>query len=84
VNGHILPEHVAKLRTTKNKKLRASRQARLLNVDKSFYSFATKYQYLPSNPALAVGVPKSEDALAERLLMLRDAIEQAYYLTSIS
>jgi site-specific recombinase XerD len=36
-------KHVAKLKTTKKQRLRASRQARLLNVVKSFYSFATKY-----------------------------------------
>jgi site-specific recombinase XerD len=67
--------HVAKLQTTKKKKLRGSRQARLLNVVKSFYSFATKHQYLSSNPALALQVPKSEDALSERLLT-REEVDQ--------
>jgi integrase/recombinase XerD len=67
--------HVAKLKTTKKKRLRGSRQARLLNVVKSFYSFATKHEYLPRNPTLAVAVPKSENALAERLLT-RDEVDR--------
>jgi integrase/recombinase XerD len=68
-------KHVARLKTTKKKRLRGSRQARLLNVVKSFYSFATKYQYLTRNPTLAVAVPISENALAERLLT-RDEVDR--------
>lgn len=56
-------------------KMRAARQARLLNVVKSFYAFATKHNYLPHNPTLAVVAPKAENALAERLLS-RDDVER--------
>lgn len=65
-------KHLTRQKTTKGKKLRASRQARLLNVVKSFYSFATKHEYLPRNPALAIAVPASENALAERIMTRGD------------
>lgn len=61
-------KHLTKVKTEQKKKLRPSRQARLLNVVKSFYSFATKNQLIDRNPALAVAVPKSENPLAERIL----------------
>lgn len=61
-------KHLTKVKTEQKKKLRASRQARLLNVVKSFYSFATKNALIDKNPALAVSVPKSENPLAERIL----------------
>jgi site-specific recombinase XerD len=60
--------HLLGYKTAQGKKLHANRQARLLNVVKSFYGFATKHEYLPKNPSLTVKVPKSENALVERLL----------------
>jgi integrase/recombinase XerD len=65
-------KHLTRQKTTKKKKLRASRQARLLNVIKSFYAFAVRGEYLPKNPTLDVSIPKSENALAERLLTRAD------------
>lgn len=65
-------KHLTKVKTEQKKRLRPSRQARLLNVVKSFYSFATKNQLIDRNPALAVAVPKSENPLAERIISRAD------------
>lgn len=68
-------KHLTKVKTEQKKKLRPSRQARLLNAVKSFYSFAAKNQLIERNPALAVAVPKFEDPLAERILS-REEVEK--------
>jgi integrase/recombinase XerD len=68
-------KHLTRQKTTKATKIGASRQARLLNVVKSFYRFAVKNEYLAKNPTLALNVPKSENALTERLLT-RDEVDK--------
>jgi integrase/recombinase XerD len=67
--------HLRSAKTSKGKPLRAGRQRRLLNVIRSFYAFATKYEYLPKNPTLAIRMPAEDTTLAERLLT-RDEVDR--------
>ena len=58
-----------------DKPLRPSRQRRLINVVRSFYKFATRLEYLPKNPTVAVRLPKPDTVLAERI-MTREEVDR--------